>query len=117
MEYNYINFQAADVTEAVDSFVWNLLTAIAIVVLVLLVAMGWRSGLLMGAVLAVTVLGTFVLMYATDVVLQRISLGALIVALGMIVDNAVVITDGILTRLKQGRDRVEAASEIVEQTK
>jgi multidrug efflux pump subunit AcrB len=117
MEYNYINFQAADVTEAVDSFVWNLLTAIAIVVLVLLVAMGWRSGLLMGAVLAVTVLGTFILMYATDVVLQRISLGALIVALGMIVDNAVVITDGILTRLKQGRDRVEAASEIVEQTK
>jgi len=117
IEYNYINFQGEDVTEAVDSFVWNLIGAIAIVILVLLVAMGWRSGLLMGGVLGITVLGTFILMYATDVVLQRISLGALIVALGMIVDNAVVIIDGILTRLKQGRDRVEAAVEIVEQTK
>jgi Cation/multidrug efflux pump len=117
IEYNYINFQADDVSEAVSGFVWNLVTAIAIVIVVLLLAMGWRSGLLMGFVLAVTVLGTFILMYATDVVLQRISLGALIIALGMLVDNAVVIVDGILTRLKEGRERVEAASEIVEQTK
>ncbi|WP_263784349.1 efflux RND transporter permease subunit [Salinibacter grassmerensis] len=117
IEYNYINFQAEDVSEAVSGFVWNLVTAIAIVIVVLLLAMGWRSGLLMGFLLAVTVLGTFILMYATDVVLQRISLGALIIALGMLVDNAVVIVDGILTRLKEGRERVEAASEIVEQTK
>ena len=117
IEYNYINFQADDVSEAVSGFVWNLVTAIAIVIVVLLLAMGWRSGLLMGFVLAVTILGTFILMYATDVVLQRISLGALIIALGMLVDNAVVIVDGILTRLQEGRERVEAASEIVEQTK
>jgi len=117
IEYNYINFQAEDVTDAVDSFMWNLVTAIGIVVLVLLIAMGWRSGLLIGFVLAVTILGTFIFMYATDVVLQRISLGALIIALGMLVDNAVVIIDGMLTRMDDGMDRADSAAEIVGQTK
>lgn len=116
IEYGYINFQAEAVTDSVQSFMWNLVTAIAIVVLALLVAMGWRSGLLIGFVLSVTILGTFILMYATDVVLQRISLGALIIALGMLVDNAVVIIDGMLTRMEEGMDRVKAASEIVRQT-
>mgnify|MGYP006423708255 CR=1 FL=1 len=116
IEYGYINFQAEAVTDSVQSFMWNLVTAIVIVVLALLVAMGWRSGLLIGVVLSVTILGTFILMYATDVVLQRISLGALIIALGMLVDNAVVIIDGMLTRMEEGMDRMKAASEIVGQT-
>jgi len=116
IEYGYINFQAEAVTDSVQGFMWNLATAIAIVVLALLFAMGWRSGLLIGFVLTVTILGTFILMYATDVVLQRISLGALIIALGMLVDNAVVIIDGMLTRMEEGMDREEAAAEIVGQT-
>ena len=117
VQYDYINFQAQDVTDAVTNFMWNLVTAVTIVVLALLLAMGWRSGLLIGFVLTVTVLGTFILMYATDVVLQRISLGALIIALGMLVDNAVVIIDGMLMRMEEGMNRVEAAVDIVEQTK
>ncbi|MFB6286234.1 MAG: efflux RND transporter permease subunit [Candidatus Bipolaricaulia bacterium] len=116
IEYNYVNYQPKNVTESVRSFVWNLVTAVAIVVLLLLLTMGWQSGLLIGTVLTVTILGTFIMMYVTDIVLHRVSLGALIIALGMLVDNGVVVLDGMLTRMEEGMDRVRAASSIVQQT-
>ncbi len=66
--------------------------------------MGLRSGLIIGLVLLLTVFGTFILMDYNDVELHRISLGALIIALGMLVDNAIVAVEGILVGLKKGKD-------------
>jgi multidrug efflux pump subunit AcrB len=116
MELGVIAFQARAVTEAINNFVVSLSQAVAIVIVVLLIFMGLRSGLIIGAVLLVTILGTLIVMYALDITLQRISLGALIIALGMLVDNAIVVTDGILVRITRGMDRIKAAKEIAAQT-
>ena len=115
MEFGVIAMQSDAVTEAVNGFVVNLAEAVLIVVVVLLVFMGVRSGLLIGAVLFLTICGTLVIMDFYHVTLERISLGALIIALGMLVDNAIVVTEGILIRIQQGQDRVRAAAEVVAQ--
>ena len=81
-----------------------------------MVFMGLRSGILIGAILLLTVLGTFIGMAMWSINLERISLGALIIALGMLVDNAIVVTDGILVRIQQGKDRFKSALEVVNQT-
>ncbi len=116
MNIQVINFQATDVTLAIKAFVVNFLEAIGIVIVVLLIFMGVRSGLLIGSILAITVLGTIIIMEMTGISLQRISLGALIIALGMLVDNAIVVTEGMLIRISAGMDRLKAAGEVVRQT-
>lgn len=116
MELNVVSYQSDSVRAAVDGFVANLLAAVAIVVVVLLFFMGMRSALIIGAVLVLTVAGTLIAMLADGIAMQRISLGALIIALGMLVDNAIVVTDGILVRLQKGEDAASAASAVVEAT-
>jgi multidrug efflux pump subunit AcrB len=116
MELGVINFQATDVTNSITAFVINFLEAIGIVIVILLIFMGLRSGLLIGAILTITVLGTIIVMEMVGISLERISLGALIIALGMLVDNAIVVTEGMLIRIQAGMDRLKAAGEVVTQT-
>ncbi|MBY5991861.1 efflux RND transporter permease subunit [Ferrimonas balearica] len=108
--------QPKEVDQSVDGFIVSLAQAVGIVILVLLFAMGLRSGLIIGLVLLLTVLGTFMMMQWTGVELHRISLGALIIALGMLVDNAIVVVEGILVGRQRGLSKVEAATAIVKQT-
>lgn len=115
IEFGVIAFQANEVTKSIDSFVTSLVQAVVIVIIVLLFFMGVRSGLLIGFVLFLTIAGTFVFMAPQGIALERISLGALIIALGMLVDNAIVVVDGMLTRLQKGMDATEAAIEVVGQ--
>jgi len=116
MEIDIIAMQPAAVTAAVRGFLFNLAQAVGIVIVVLLIFMGLRSGLIIGAVLLVTIMGTFIFMNMLDVTLERISLGALVIALGMLVDNAIVVTDGMRVKMEQGSDAIKAAREIVGQT-
>ncbi len=116
MELSTISYQSDLVSESVKSFVINLVEAVGIVILVLCVTMGLSSGILMGVILLLTILGTFIAMRFMAIDLQIISLGALILALGMLVDNAIVVTEGILVRVQQGLDRKSAALETVGQT-
>jgi multidrug efflux pump subunit AcrB len=109
IEVRKIAWQSALVTEAIDGFMVNLLQAILIVLVVLTIPMGWRMGLVIGSALVLTILGTFIAMALFGVDLQRMSLGALVIALGMMVDNAIVVSDGIYTRLKRGMDPAKAA--------
>ncbi|HRZ87111.1 MAG TPA: efflux RND transporter permease subunit, partial [bacterium] len=108
--------QSDTAKEAVKGFLVNLIEAVVIVVLVLLLTMGLRSGLIIGAVLFMTICGTFIFMDMWGVTLERISLGALIISLGMLVDNAIVVTDGMKVRMLQGKDALDAAKEVVGQT-
>ncbi|WDD96690.1 efflux RND transporter permease subunit [Thalassomonas actiniarum] len=108
--------QPKEVDKSVGAFVLNLVEAVAIVVVVLLVFMGLKSGLLIGLILLLTVLGTFLFMKWFAIDLQRISLGALIIALGMLVDNAIVVVEGILIGQSKGQKKLEAAKAIVGQT-
>jgi multidrug efflux pump subunit AcrB len=116
MELNIVSYQSDAVRTAVDGFVANLVAAVVIVVLVLVLFMGLRSGLIVGAILLLTVAGTLIAMHLDGIAMQRISLGALIIALGMLVDNAIVVTDGILVRLQKGEERTRAAVEVVQAT-
>ncbi len=116
IEFGIISLQSDAVTTAIDGFLVSLVQAVAIVIVVLLVFMGLRSGLIIGAILALTICGTFIFMGPWEVALERISLGALIIALGMLVDNAIVVVDGVLVRMKKGQAAEEAAKEVVAQT-
>ena len=93
-----------------------LAVSLAGTLIVLLVFMGLRSGLLIGLILALTVLGSFIFMRLLGIELQRISLGALVIALGMLVDNAIVIVEGILVGRQRGQSTLESARAIVKQT-
>ncbi|WP_154203784.1 efflux RND transporter permease subunit VmeI [Vibrio harveyi] len=109
--------QPKEVDKSVSGFVISLAQAVGIVIIVLLFFMGLRSGLLIGLILLLTVLGTFIFMKYLAIDLQRISLGALVIALGMLVDNAIVVVEGILIGTQKGRTRLQAATDIVTQTK
>ncbi|MDC5822485.1 efflux RND transporter permease subunit [Vibrio europaeus] len=117
VEISEIYSQPKEVDKSVSGFVVSLGQAVAIVIIVLLFFMGLRSGLLIGLILLLTVLGTFIFMKYFAIDLQRISLGALVIALGMLVDNAIVVVEGILIGTQKGRTRMQAATDIVTQTK
>ncbi len=116
MKVGVISHQATSVKAAIHNFMISLLEALAIVILVLLVFMGLRSGLLIGGILVLTIMGSFVFLNPMGVALERISLGALIIALGMLVDNAIVIVDGVLVEMKRGRTAAEGAILTVKQS-
>jgi multidrug efflux pump subunit AcrB len=116
MSLSPVYYQPELVVQAIDGFIISLAQALAIVLVVLVIFMGVRSGLLVGAMLLLTVSGTFVFMYFWQISLERISLGALIIALGMLVDNAIVVTEGILIGVQSGRKPREAAIEVVSKT-
>lgn len=95
-------FQPDKVSEAISDFMINLLESVLIVVVVLILFMGWRSGVIIGFGLILTIALSFPILLQCGTTLQRISLGAFIVAMGMLVDNAVVIMDGILVDKRRG---------------
>ncbi|MDR2475337.1 MAG: efflux RND transporter permease subunit [Bacteroidales bacterium] len=102
VEYHKIFFQSDRVRESIGVFLENLIEAILIVIFVLMVALGFRSGIILGTNLLVIVLGSFIILNMADGTLQRVSLGALVLALGMLVDDAVVVIDGILVDTQRG---------------
>ena len=106
--FDKVFFQPDLVNHAVDGFMWNLVASVLIVIVVLMIFMGFRSGVIIGTGLLLTILATFPILLAAGGTLQRISLGAFIVAMGMLVDNAIVVIDGILVDLKKGVERKKA---------
>ncbi|HAT7515023.1 TPA: efflux RND transporter permease subunit [Kluyvera ascorbata] len=105
--------QAAEVAHSVNGFITNFLMALAIVVGVLLIFMGIRSGIIIALSLALNVLGTLLIMYLWGIELQRISLGALIIALSMLVDNAIVIVEGVMIARQQGSTQLAAINYVI----
>lgn len=116
IEYNKVFFQPERVKAAIGDFMLNLMESVVIVVIVLMFAMGFRSGVLLGMTLVVTVLGSFLFLELFGGTLQRVSLAAFILAMGMLVDNAIVIVDGILIDRSKGRLRSKALTEIGRRT-
>lgn len=104
------------VSESLNGFLINLAISLAIVVGMLCIFMGWRAGLSVGTVLLLTVSGTIFFMKLGGIEMQRISLGALIIAMGMLVDNAIVVVEGIQTGVQRGEGRKEAAEDAVAST-
>ncbi len=116
IELHPIYQQHVVVDDAINSFLVSLALSVGIVVGVLCIFMGWRAGLTVGSVLLLTVSGTFFFMNIMGLEMERISLGALIIAMGMLVDNAIVVTEGMLTGVMRGKRRLDAAVEAVKNT-
>jgi len=116
VEVGSIALQAEQVQDAVGDFVSSLVMAVLIVIAVLMLSLGFRTGLIVSVGVPVTIMATFVCMYLMDIDLHRVSLGALVIVLGMLVDNAIVVSELIQTRMRQGMDRLEAITESVAET-
>ncbi|WP_082436379.1 efflux RND transporter permease subunit [Loktanella sp. 5RATIMAR09] len=99
------------VDAAVSNFLVGLGQSVAIVIGALMLTMGWRAGIVVGSTLALTVLATMFFMSIFGIPMERISLGALIIAMGMLVDNAIVITEGMVIGMARGKSAQQAASE------
>ena len=109
-------FQSDRVKDAMGSFLLNLIGSLLLVIVLLMITMNFRSGIILGITLVVTVLGTVLFLDMTDGALQRVSLGSFILAMGMLVDNAIVIVDGILVGRQKGLSRWEALTSIGQKT-
>ena len=108
--------QSERVTDSLGTFALNLVESVLIVIIILMLTMGFRSGMIIGYSLIITVLGSFLFLYFMDGTMQRVSLGAFILAMGMLVDNAIVIIDGILVDLRAGKPRMKALTDIGKKT-
>lgn len=116
IEVHSVFNQPDRVTDALTTFFVNLIESVGIVVLILMLAMGLRSGVMIGISLVTIVLGSFLFLFNFGGTMQRVSLGAFILAMGMLVDNAIVIIDGILVDLRRGIPRREALTGICGRT-
>lgn len=111
LQFEKVAWQSDIVSESVNAFLINLAQAVAIVLIVLIIPSGMRMGFIIGFDLLITILATFIFMFLCDIPLQRMSLGALIIAMGMMVDNAIVVSDSMAVKIRNGVDRVQAAVE------
>ncbi|ABV37817.1 putative efflux protein [Shewanella sediminis HAW-EB3] len=116
IEIGKIAFQPDEVDKSIEEFVINLLESVLIVFAVLLIFMGFKSATIVGGGLLFTILLTLIYMNIAGVDLQRVSLGSFILALGMLVDNAIVITDLFVVKLNKGMERTKAAIDSVKET-
>ena len=110
MSLTQLTNQAEAIAQAVDLFQIKFLVAMIVVMAVSVVAIGLRAGLIVGMAIPVTLGLTFVLMKLTGMNLDRISLGALIIALGLLVDDAIIAIEMMIVKMEQGWDRVRAAT-------
>lgn len=116
IEIGEINFQPEAVTQATNNFIFNLAKAVSIVFIVLFVTMGRKTGIIIGLVLFLTIMATFVVMYIHgDLVMERISLGALIIALCMLTDNAIIVVESLKIRIEAGEDKLKVVREAIAQ--
>ncbi|EYD70913.1 efflux RND transporter permease subunit [Limimaricola hongkongensis] len=116
VELNPIYQQHEVVEEASNAFLVNLAMSVGIVVAVLALFMGWRASVVVGATLLLTVVGTLFFMAIFAIEMERISLGALIIAMGMLVDNAIVVAEGMQIAMLGGKSSREAATETAGKT-
>ncbi len=102
--------QPVVVEEAVGEFTKSLIEAVVIVLAVSFLALGWRPGVVVAVAIPLVLAGTFVAMGYAGISLQRISLGALIIALGLLVDDAMIAVEMMITKMEEGYDRATAAT-------
>jgi multidrug efflux pump subunit AcrB len=116
IEFGEINFQPKAVDAAISDFMFNLIKAVTIVFVVLIFAMGVRTGLIIGAVLFITIMSTFFVMSLKgDLLMERISLGALIIALCMLTDNAIIVIEACKVGIERGEDKLKVVRDAVAQ--
>ncbi len=110
IEIHQVSNQPAVVKKSIDQFMSALLEALAIVLMVSFISLGLRAGLVVALSIPLVLAGTFLLMHLFGIDLQRVSLGALIIALGLLVDDAMIAVEMMKVKLEQGHSKLTAAT-------
>lgn len=110
LSFTKITDQSVNIREAYNEFMLKFFVAIIVVVIVSLISMGWRVGIVVAAAVPLTLAAVFIIMLATGRDFDRITLGALILALGLLVDDAIIVIETMMVRLEEGYDRVSAST-------
>jgi multidrug efflux pump subunit AcrB len=111
MTLTKITDQAVNITEAVDEFMLKFFMALGVVLLVSLLSLGWRVGIVVAAAVPLTLAAVFLIMLGTGRVFDRITLGALILALGLLVDDAIIVIETMVVKMEEGHDRIYASGQ------
>ena len=101
--------QAVNIREAVGEFMLKFFVALAVIMIVSLLSLGWRVGVVVAAAVPLTLAAVFVVMLLTGRVFDRITLGALVIGLGLLVDDAIIAIEMMVVKLEEGFERVKAA--------
>jgi multidrug efflux pump subunit AcrB len=101
--------QAVNIREAVGEFMLKFFVALAVIMIVSLISLGWRVGVVVAAAVPLTLAAVFVVMLLTGRVFDRITLGALVIALGLLVDDAIIAIEMMVVKLEEGFERLKAA--------
>jgi multidrug efflux pump subunit AcrB len=109
IEFSFMVYQPGDVEKSIGAFMINLLEAIFFVILVVFIGMGWRNAVVVSTVIPLSIGLTMIAMYLMGVKLEQMSIPGLIIALGMLVDNAIVVSDSIQYHIDKGVENFEAA--------
>ncbi|MBT3345927.1 MAG: efflux RND transporter permease subunit [Gemmatimonadetes bacterium] len=109
IEFDFVSFQPDIVQKKVDDFVSNLLQAMAIVMLVMLLTLGLRTGIIVSSLIPMTMISALWMMSLFGIGLDQMSLSALIISLGLLVDNAIVMSESILVGMQRGDSALDAA--------
>lgn len=105
-----VSDQAVNITAAVDEFMKKFAMALGVVLLVSLLSLGWRVGIVVAAAVPLTLAIVFLIMLETGRFFDRITLGALIIALGLLVDDAIIAIEVMVVKMEEGMDRIKAAA-------
>ena len=111
IEFDTVAFQPGQVQEKIDDFVSNMLQAVAIVVLVMLLFLGLRTGLVVASLVPMAMVMAILVMSFFGIGLDQMSIASLIIALGMLVDNAIVMSESIMVQMRAGKKAFDAAVE------
>ena len=110
IDFTKITDQSQVIKASVDEFMMKFFMALGVVMLVCLLSMGWRVGIVVATAVPLTLAIVFVIMLATDRVLDRVTLGSLIIALGLLVDDAIIAIEMMVVKLEEGLNKIEAAA-------
>src|SRR5881397_3275499 len=109
ISFSKVTDQAVNIREAVDEFMLKFFVALAVVMIVSIISLGWRVGIVVGAAVPLTLAAVFVVMLLTGRAFDRITLGALILGLGLLVDDAIISIEIMVVKMEEGWNRIKAA--------
>ncbi|MCE5271746.1 efflux RND transporter permease subunit [bacterium] len=109
VQFGQVVFEPQRVKQSVDGFVLNLIESVLLVLVVMLLSLGLRTGVLVASLIPMTILTTFLVMYYLGIGLDKVSLAAMIISLGLLVDNAIVMSEAIMVKIEAGHSAMEAA--------
>jgi multidrug efflux pump subunit AcrB len=110
LSFTKISDQAVNIEESVDEFMLKFFVALGVVLIVSLISLGWRVGIVVAAAVPLTLAAVLVIMLVTDRLFDRVTLGALIISLGLLVDDAIIAIEIMVVKLEEGMDRIKAAA-------